>query len=160
MGFSCYCLAGQRICITDAILLFSAKIRCKNYQYSWQATYAFAKIAWHSNALINQTDNHAQHLQSLKHSLELFEQAHEYLLTKDEQGNAVYLNTPLFDLYYASPSNLDAEVLAFITQAKNLVSQKEPINLASYSVGEVEALLKKLDTAVSLFEQQAVKKVD
>lgn len=118
------------------------------------------KIAWHSNALINQTDNHAQHLQSLKHSLELFEQAHEYLLTKDEQGNAVYLNTPLFDLYYASPSNLDAEVLAFITQAKNLVSQKEPINLASYSVGEVEALLKKLDTAVSLFEQQAVKKVD
>ncbi|ODS15247.1 two-component system sensor histidine kinase/response regulator [Pseudoalteromonas tetraodonis] len=118
------------------------------------------KIAWHSNALINQTDNHAQHLQSLKHSLELFEQAHEYLLTKDEQGNAVYLNTPLFDLYYASPSNLDAEVLAFITQAKNLVPQKEPINLASYSVGEVEALLKKLDTAVSLFEQQAVKKVD
>ena len=118
------------------------------------------KIAWHSNALINQTDNHAQHLQSLKHSLELFEQAHEYLLTKDEQGNAVYLNTPLFDSYYASPSNLDAEVLAFITQAKNLVSQKEPINLASFSVSEVEALLKKLDTAVSLFEQQAVKKVD
>ena len=51
-------------------------------------------------------------------------------------------------------------MLAFITQAKNLVSQKEPINLASYSVGKVEALLKKLDTAVSLFEQQAVKKVD
>ena len=32
--------------------------------------------------------------------------------------------------------------------------------MASFSVSEVEALLKKLDTAVSLFEQQAVKKVD
>ena len=29
-----------------------------------------------------------------------------------------------------------------------------------FSVGEIEALLKKLDTAVSLFEQQAVTKVN
>jgi nitrate/nitrite-specific signal transduction histidine kinase len=102
LGFSCYCLVGQRICITDAILLFSAKI----INIAGKQRMLSQKIAWHSNALINQTDNHAQHLQSLKHSLELFEQAHEYLLTKDEQGDAVYLNTSLFDLYYAPPKQL------------------------------------------------------
>ncbi|WP_409424430.1 MULTISPECIES: response regulator [unclassified Pseudoalteromonas] len=118
------------------------------------------KIAWHSNALINQTANNEQHLKSLAHSLGLFEQGHTFLLTKNEQAEAVYLNAALVDLYYATPGNLDAEVSVFIKQAKELLIQKEPANSAVLSVGEVEALLKKLDTAVSLFEQQAVTKVN
>jgi nitrate/nitrite-specific signal transduction histidine kinase len=77
------------------------------------------KIAWHSNALINQTANKEQHLKSLAYSLRLFEQGHTFLLTKNEQGEAIYLNAALVDLYYAAPGNLDAEVSSFIKQAKN-----------------------------------------
>ena len=118
------------------------------------------KIAWHSNALINQTANNEQHLKSLAHSLGLFEQGHTFLLTKNEQGEAIYLNAALVDLYYAAPGNLDAEVSSFIKQAKKLLTQQEQANPVMFSVGEIEALLKKLDTAVSLFEQQAVTKVN
>lgn len=118
------------------------------------------KIAWHSNALINQTANKEQHLKSLAHSLGLFEQGHTFLLTKNEQGEAIYLNAALVDLYYAAPGNLDAEVSSFIKQAKKLLTQQEQANPVMFSVGEIEALLKKLDTAVSLFEQQAVTKVN
>ena len=118
------------------------------------------KIAWHSNALINQTANKEQHLKSLVHSLGLFEQGHTFLLTKNKQGEAIYLNAALVDLYYAAPGNLDAEVSSFIKQAKKLLTQQEQANPVMFSVGEIEALLKKLDTAVSLFEQQAVTKVN
>ena len=118
------------------------------------------KIAWHSNALINQTANNEQHLKSLAHSLRLFEQGHTFLLTKNEQGEAIYLNAALVDLYYAAPSSLDTEVSSFIKQAKKLLTQQEQANPVVFSVGEVEALLKKLDIAVSLFEQQAVTKVN
>ncbi|CAD2223209.1 Signal transduction histidine kinase [Pseudoalteromonas sp. 3J6] len=118
------------------------------------------KIAWHSNALINQTANKEQHLKSLAHSLGLFEQGHTFLLTKNKQGEAIYLNAALVDLYYAAPGNLDAEVSSFIKQAKKLLTQQEQANPVMFSVGEIEALLKKLDTAVSLFEQQAVTKVN
>ncbi|KAF7769186.1 hypothetical protein PUND_a0269 [Pseudoalteromonas undina] len=118
------------------------------------------KIAWHSNALINQTANKEQHLKSLAHSLGLFEQGHTFLLTKNKQGEAIYLNAALVDLYYAAPGNLDAEVSSFIKQAKKLLTQQEQVNPVMFSVGEIEALLKKLDTAVSLFEQQAVTKVN
>jgi signal transduction histidine kinase/ActR/RegA family two-component response regulator len=118
------------------------------------------KIAWHSNALINQTANIEQHLKSLAHSLGLFEQGHTFLLTKNKQGEAIYLNAALVDLYYAAPGNLDVEVSSFIKQAKKLLTQQEQANPVMFSVGEIEALLKKLDTAVSLFEQQAVTKVN
>ncbi len=118
------------------------------------------KIAWHSNALINETASNAQHLKSLAYSLGLFEQGHTFLLTKNEQGEAIYLNAALVDLYYAAPDNLDAEVSSFIKQAKKLLTQQEQADPVVFSVGEVEALLKKLDTAVSLFEQQAVTKVN
>ena len=118
------------------------------------------KIAWHSNTLINQTANKEQHLKSLAHSLGLFEQGHTFLLTKNKQGEAIYLNAALVDLYYAAPGNLDAEVSSFIKQAKKLLTQQEQANPVMFSVGEIEALLKKLDTAVSLFEQQAVTKVN
>ncbi len=118
------------------------------------------KIAWHSNALINETASNAQHLKSLAYSLGLFEQGHTFLLTKNEQGEAIYLNAALVDLYYAGPSSLDTEVSSFIKQAKKLLTQQEQADPVVFSVGEVEALLKKLDTAVSLFEQQAVTKVN
>jgi len=118
------------------------------------------KIAWHSNALINETASNAQHLKSLAYSLGLFEQGHTFLLTKNEQGEAIYLNAALVDLYYAAPGNLEAEVSSFIKQAKKLLTQQEQADPVVFSVGEVEALLKKLDTAVSLFEQQAVTKVN
>ena len=102
------------------------------------------KIAWHSNALINQTANNEQHLKSLAHSLRLFEQGHTFLLTKNKQGEAIYLNAALVDLYYAAPGNLDAEVSSFIKQAKKLLTQQEQANPGMFSVGEIEALLKKL----------------
>ncbi|HAG40147.1 MULTISPECIES: response regulator [unclassified Pseudoalteromonas] len=117
------------------------------------------KIAWHSNALLSSRIDIATHTNSLEHSLAQFKTAHEVLLTK--QGSSYrYLTPELVKLYFAEPANLDSEVNEFIAQASWLLYQKGEVDTQVLNVAHVENLLAKLDRAVTLFEQHAVKKVN
>ena len=117
------------------------------------------KIAWHSNALLSSRIDVATHTNSLEHSLAQFKTAHEVLLTK--QGSSYrYLTPELVKLYFAEPANLDSEVNEFIAQASWLLYQKGEVDTQVLNVAHVENLLAKLDRAVTLFEQHAVKKVN
>lgn len=117
------------------------------------------KIAWHSNSLLASRIDVATHTQSLEQSLKQFKSAHQMLLTK--QGNGYrYLTKELEALYFSAPANLDQEVNEFIAQASWLLYQQGEVNTDVLAITHVENLLTKLDRAVNLFEQHAVKKVN
>jgi signal transduction histidine kinase len=118
------------------------------------------KIAWHSNALLSSDAQSTEHSRSLRLSLNTFADAHKYLLSKNEYDNYLFLTPELIDLYTHKLSGLDAAALLYIEQATKVLNKKSNVDRDSFSVVRVEALLKQLDKAVSLFEQAAVNKVN
>lgn len=63
-------------------------------------------------------------------------------------------------LYFGETIGLDKAVFDYIEQTERLLYQQGEINHSVFSIKHVETLLTKLDKAVSLFESQAVKKVN
>ena len=118
------------------------------------------KIAWHSGAILSSPNKLPEHVHSLKASINLFESAHKSLLSKNEGGNYIYLTPELINLYESEPNSLDSQIKLFIKEANNLLYQQGEVNTQIFSVEYVEELLKRLDLAVSLFEKQAVEKVN
>ena len=118
------------------------------------------KIAWHSNAMLNISNYSPAHTESLEKSLNTFKNSHQTLLTKNSDDEYIYLNPALVDLYFGETIGLDKAVFDYIEQTERLLYQQGEINHSVFSIKHVETLLTKLDKAVSLFESQAVKKVN
>ncbi|MFT7568402.1 MAG: nitrate/nitrite-specific signal transduction histidine kinase, partial [Pseudoalteromonas distincta] len=118
------------------------------------------KIAWHSNAMLNISNYSPAHTESLEKSLNTFKKSHQTLLTKNSDDEYIYLNPALVDLYFGETIGLDKAVFDYIEQTERLLYQQGEINHSVFSIKHVETLLTKLDKAVSLFESQAVKKVN
>ncbi|QQM64567.1 response regulator [Pseudoalteromonas sp. LC2018020214] len=118
------------------------------------------KIAWHSNAMLNISNYSPAHTESLEKSLNTFKKSHQILLTKNSDDEYIYLNPALVDLYFGETIGLDKAVFDYIEQTERLLYQQGEINHSVFSIKHVETLLTKLDKAVSLFESQAVKKVN
>ena len=118
------------------------------------------KIAWHSNAILNISNYSPLHTESLEKSLNTFKKSHQTLLTKNSDGEYIYLDSALVDLYFGATTGLDKTVLEYVEQTERLLYQKGEVNQSLFSIEHVEMLLAKLDKAVSLFESQAVKKIN
>ncbi|MEM5513025.1 response regulator [Pseudoalteromonas sp. AS84] len=118
------------------------------------------KIAWHSNAILNISNYSPLHTESLEKSLNTFKKSHQTLLTKNSDGEYIYLDSALVDLYFGATTGLDKTVLEYVEQTERLLYQKGEVNQSLFSIEHVETLLTKLDKAVSLLESQAVKKVN
>lgn len=118
------------------------------------------KIAWHSNELLLSATNISEHTKALKASVVSFKKTHNYLLSKNANGEYQYLTPKLIKLYTLAPHKLDTQVATYIQQAENLLYQQGQVDKRIFSVTEVEELLKQLDHAVNLFEEQAVQKLN
>ncbi|CAM2968498.1 response regulator [Pseudoalteromonas distincta] len=118
------------------------------------------KIAWHSNELLLSTTNISEHTKALKASVVSFKKTHNYLLSKNANGEYQYLTPKLIKLYTLAPHKLDSQVATYIQQAENLLYQQGQVDKRIFSVTKVEELLKQLDHAVNLFEEQAVQKLN
>ncbi|WP_165735244.1 response regulator [Pseudoalteromonas sp. C8] len=118
------------------------------------------KIAWHSNELLLSATNISEHTKALKASVVSFKKTHNYLLSKNANGEYQYLTPKLIKLYTLAPHKLDSQVATYIQQAENLLYQQGQVDKRIFSVTEVEELLKQLDHAVNLFEEQAVQKLN
>ncbi|MBH0039949.1 response regulator [Pseudoalteromonas sp. SWN166] len=118
------------------------------------------KIAWHSNAILNISNYSPLHTESLEKSLNTFKKSHQTLLTKNSDDEYIYLDSALVDLYFGVTTGLDKTVLEYVEQTERLLYQEGEVNQSLFSIGHVETLLAKLDKAVSLFESQAVKKIN
>ncbi|MBE0360460.1 response regulator [Pseudoalteromonas aliena] len=118
------------------------------------------KIAWHSNELLISSVDASNHIKALKASLLLFKNSHEYLLSKNDDGEYQYLTPKLVKLYTSTPNKLDSQVKVFIQEAESLLYQQGQVDRQIFSVTQVEVLLKQLDYAVSLFETEAITKMN
>jgi signal transduction histidine kinase/ActR/RegA family two-component response regulator len=118
------------------------------------------KIAWHSNELLLSATNISEHTKALKASVVSFKKTHNYLLSKNANGEYQYLTPKLIKLYTLAPHKLDSQVATYIQQAENLLYQQGQVDKRIFYVTEVEELLKQLDHAVNLFEEQAVQKLN
>ncbi|WP_166419885.1 response regulator [Pseudoalteromonas sp. Z1A8] len=118
------------------------------------------KIAWHSNAILSISNYSPLHTESLEKSLNTFKKSHQTLLTKNSDDEYIYLDSALVDLYFGATTGLDKTVLEYVEQTERLLYQEGEVNQSLFSIGHVETLLATLDKAVSLFESQAVKKIN
>jgi len=118
------------------------------------------KIAWHVN-VVSQKDD-AQHRHSLEQAVTAFKKGHNFLLQTNAAGEYVLLNDALKDYYFLAPNNLAQHSELFIAAATAFVQSdfENDSNIPdSLSIKTVELLLKKLDHAVGLFEDQSNNKV-
>ncbi|MCE2593671.1 response regulator [Motilimonas cestriensis] len=127
------------------------------------------KIALHGHALlVSNAEHQLQHLKMLKQALSQFLSGHEFITQKNEQGQYLLLDSELQEYYFAMPAGLDATTRDYLASANQLVAELQlpravnfvDVDMSEFEVEEVERLLRQLDGAVTLFEQQAVAKVN
>lgn len=116
------------------------------------------KIAWHANTI--KQNNSSEHRQSLKQTMQDFQYGHSFLTAKNDAGEYLYLGEDLINFYFAAPANLAQQSERYLAAAAGLLkSAAYETAPSAFNLMEVELFLKKLDHSVSLFENQANKKV-
>ena len=128
------------------------------------------RIAWHSASLIWLKTANQQQAQAtietvkltLKQDLARFDANHQQLIQRDSNAEYLYLTQELQTLYFEAPVKLNQQVEDFIVLTTDLLTpnklNKQQID--SLQIEPMTKLLKHLDHAVSLFESNAVHKID
>ncbi|MFK3864956.1 response regulator [Pseudoalteromonas rhizosphaerae] len=115
------------------------------------------KIAWHSNALVTEIGSNIKlHRDVLAKASAEFRAGHEFLVQQHSNGDYLYLDDELVAYYFSSPINLAQTSLAYLAKVQLLLNDPSASKVEKrFTIAEVERLLKDLDGAVTLFEQQA-----
>ena len=87
---------------------------------------------------------------SLKEAISLMEKSHNDLISRK-------MSKKLYDIYFSKPVMLDAEVKEYIKRAKSFLNSRDGRSL-SYLLNHSQKILKDLDYAVSIYQQEAEEK--